>query len=219
MSSGHQIIINCGLNTADQCQLAEESLTGINIKTQHTPAQYNYYLLIHNYLKDTCQLSLEAGSKQELKEQLWSKIFVKIFYQNQALFDDNLQVFFQQKINLLTIVGDSFKLYRLEFYLAEVVEEFQTNFFLKFKLNCQQAETAHPQNQEVLGLQSEQGDPQDFPTQAAVAPVATKHMVFVIICLIIFIFFFILIFLIYRSIFPKSNKKKKVLISSKKGNL
>ena len=48
MPSGHQIIINCGLNATDQCQLAEESLPGINIKTQRTPAQYNYYLLIHN---------------------------------------------------------------------------------------------------------------------------------------------------------------------------
>lgn len=219
MSSGHQIIINCGLNAVDECQLAEESLPRINIKTQQTPAQYNYYLLIHNYFKDNCQLSLEASPEQELKEQLWLKIFVKIFQQNQLLFDDNLQVFFQEKINLLTIAGDSFKLYRLEFYLAEVVEEFQTNFFLNFKLNCQQTETSHHQNEEVLGLQSEEGDPQALPAQAAVAPVVAKHRVFVIICLSIFIFFLILIFFIYRSIFPKSNNKKKVLISSKKGNL
>ncbi len=219
MPSGHQIIINCGLNAADQCQLAEESLPGINIKTQQIPAQYNYYLLIHNYLKDSCQLSLEASPKQEVGEQPWSKIFVKIFQQNQLLFDDNLQVFFQEKINLLTIAGDSFKLYRLEFYLAEVAEEFQTNFLLNFKLNCQQTETSQPQNQEVLGLQSEEGDPQVLPAQATVAPVVSEPKTFVIICLMIFIFFLILIFFIYRSIFSKSKKKEKVLISSKKGNL
>jgi len=219
MPIGHQLSINCGLKGDFTCELQEQSLPAIIIQAQQVPAQYNYYLLINNLLQKSCQLSLKAQIDQETEQIPWSNTFVKLFYQNQQLFDGSLAEFFKQKISLLNLAAHSSKLYRLEFYLTELGNEFNLDFSLNFLFNCQTKSIGETVEQEILGVQIEQ---QDFQALEPIKSIAIdeslliKQRLFLITALFIFLLCLGLIFCFYRS---KFSKNKKILISSKKGKI
>ena len=216
MLVGHQLSLDCGLNGDFNCQLQEQSLSSINIQAQQIPAQYNYYLLINNQLQESCQLSLKAQIEQEIEQIPWSSTLVKIFYQDQELFDGTLNEFFGKKISLLNLTPYGFRLYRLEFHLTELSDEFQLNFSLNFLIYCQQLTGDRSLASEILGAQTEQREPQLFEPMIKNENVFLKQRLFLIVALFVFLLFLLLIFLIYRS---KITKLKKLLISSKKGKI
>jgi hypothetical protein len=156
MLFAHQLVIDCGLSDDFNCQLNQDSLEQIKVRTHSTPAQYNYYLLINNHLQESCRVVLQPQVINQKYVALWSKIYLKIFYQKLQLFNDNLSNFFSKKIDALTLEAKSSKLYRLEFHLAEFSEEFEIIFDLNFLLNCQEKSLKNQKNKpEVLATQSQ----------------------------------------------------------------
>ena len=152
----HKLVIDCGLSGDFNCQLNQDSLEQIKVRTHSTPAQYNYYLLINNHLQESCRVVLQPQIRNQEHVALWSKIYLKIFYQKLQLFNNDLSNFFSKKIDFLTLEAKSSKLYRLEFYLAELSEEFEINFDLNFIFNCQEKNLKNQKNKsEVLAAQSQ----------------------------------------------------------------
>lgn len=217
MFKTHQLILDCGLNSESNCQLNQNSLEQIKIKTHSSPAQYNYYLLINNHLKENCRVVLQPQVRNQEHVTLWSKINLKIFYQKLQLFNNDLSNCFSKKIDFLTLEAKSSKLYRLEFHLAEFSEEFEINFDLNFVLNCQEKSLENQENKsEVLAEQS-----QNFQESTIEPLIKVQDNLFQeknqpLFILITFLLVLLIICLFWILKFKKS---KKILISSKKGNL
>jgi len=151
MLAKHQIVIDCGIAGDFHCQLRESTAPSINIQAQQSFTQYNYYLLLNNYLTESCQLFLQAQNSGKDKLLVGDNIFLKIFYQDQQLFDGTFADFLAERIDLLNIGGQSSKLYKLELNLGKLQEDFSLNFDLNFTLACHEQSDNQQVDKQVLG--------------------------------------------------------------------
>lgn len=216
MSQAHQLIIDCGWQGDNSCQLRDNAAKSINIRAQQAFSQYHYYLLFYNHLKNNCQLSVQAQKSQESDLQDYSNIFIKIFYQNQLLFDANFAEFLSRKVELLNLLSQSSKLYRVEFYIKELKKDFQLNFDLNFLLNCRdQAVIQEPEN-EVLGAKTQFREITSVQSNVDPAESVRDQRFFLFSVLLVFLLLLFLIFVFYRR---TVKKKKKHKLAQRKENL
>jgi hypothetical protein len=207
MIESHQLIIDCGLNNSSICQLNKDSLEGIKLSAYTAPAQYNYYLLFNNHFKQNCQINSQAQLKEQKKSNPLSAINLKIFYQNLQLFNDNLSSFFSKEIDFLSLEAQSSKLYRLEFYLAELNEDFEVNFDLNFYLDCQKKQPEEEKNEpNVLALQDSVFQETLIEPKIEVKENLSQEKTLLITILIAFFLFFLIIVLFWRLKIKNSKK-------------
>ncbi len=203
MSARHQLIIDCGLTADNSCQLRDGLAKNINIQVQQAFSQYHYYLLVVNHLTNNCQLSVQAQTNQQSHLDDYSAVLMKIFYQNQQLFAANFTEFLSGKVELLNLPAQSSKLYRLEFYVNELAQDFQLNFDLNFLVNCQDQEVKQEQTSEVLGAQTPFRDITPMSTKVDPAESVRDQRNFLLSVLVIFLLLLFLILVFYRRIFKK----------------
>jgi hypothetical protein len=206
MSERHQIIIDCGLAGDSTCQLNEAASQRIDLKVQQFPAQYNYYLLFNNHFNQDCQLCLQAQANKKINTNSLSDSLVRIYFQEQILFEGNFVDFLAKKIDLLNLNAWGSRLYRFEFYLTKNQEDFQINFDLDFHLSCSEEELKQLEKKAVLGSQTEFRE--ILPDQIIEKDnaVIRQQRAFLIFALLFFILLLVLIFLLFRKKFKKVKK-------------
>lgn len=216
MSQKHQLIIDCGLKGNNSCQLRDGLAKNINIQAQQAFSQYHYYLLFYNHLKNNCQLTVQAQTTQANDLQDYSDVFIKIYYQKQLLFDASLAEFLMTKVELLNLLSQSSKLYRVEFYIKELEKDFRFNFDLNFSLNCHDQTVIQEQENVVLGAKTQFREIKPIQSNVAQERLIRNQRFFLFSALIIFLLLLILIFIFYRRIVTKKNNYK---LAQRKENL
>lgn len=206
MSNAHQLIIDCGMNGDYVCQLNDAGLSAIKLHTQQSFTQYKYYLLFNNHLKQNCQLNLNAETIGEYDSIFWSKIYLKIHYQDQKIFAGNLHDFFSNEINFSVLAKESSKLYILDFYFADLIEEFSIDYLLNFYLNCQnQLAVDEFSSEQVLGLKNEPLSIQPKQTAVTAEIISHKSNILLLACLGLFLVFLFIILRFYKAKFKKAS--------------
>jgi len=208
MSQRNQLIIDCGLNEDNLCQLRNDSAKHINIQVQQAFSQYHYYLLFYNHLKKNCQLSVQVQNSKESHARDYSNLFIKIFYQNQQLFNASFVNLLSKKVDLLNLLSQSSRLYRLEFYIMELETDFSLDFDLNFLLNCQNQSEVKEKKSEVLGSKKHFREKRPIQTGVNQEKSINNQRFFLFSALLIFLLLLILIFIFYRLLFKKKKNYK-----------